>query len=184
MGWASIKDVPAKERAAKVERALAACALLEVRNRVIGRLSKGFRQRVGLAQAIVHDPAVLVLDEPTAGLDPLMQREFHALVRETVETGRTVFLSSHQLDEVQHVADRVGIIRDGRLVAVEPVDQPLRAIRRQRDSEHADDAALGWYERLRQRHGHQLATAPPAPGELPRARVIGDRAPVPRSRPR
>jgi len=92
-------------------------------DRPIKQLSKGNRQKIGLVQAFVHDAELLVLDEPTSGLDPLMQEEFHALVRETVAAGRTVFLSSHSLDEVQHVADRVGIIRDGRLVAVERVEE-------------------------------------------------------------
>ncbi|MFN8037955.1 MAG: ABC transporter ATP-binding protein [Acidimicrobiales bacterium] len=94
--------------------------------RPIAQLSKGNRQKIGLVQAFMHDAELLVLDEPTSGLDPLMQEEFHALLRETVAAGRSVFLSSHSLDEVQHVADRVGIIRDGQLVAVERVEE-LRA---------------------------------------------------------
>ena len=70
----------------------------------------------------MHRPELLILDEPTSGLDPLLQEEFRALVRETAAEGRTVFLSSHSLDEVQHVADRVGIIRAGRLIDVDAVD--------------------------------------------------------------
>jgi ABC-2 type transport system ATP-binding protein len=89
--------------------------------RPLGTLSRGNKQKVVLVQAFAHRPDVLVLVEPTSGLDPLMQREFNALVRETAAEGRTVFLSSHVLSEVQHVADRVGIIRDGTLVAVEEV---------------------------------------------------------------
>ena len=99
-------------------------------DRPIKQLSKGNRQKVGLVQAFMLDADLLILDEPTSGLDPLMQREFHALVRETIAAGRTVFLSSHQLDEVQHVADRVGIIREGVLVTVEPVEaMQARAVR-------------------------------------------------------
>jgi ABC-2 type transport system ATP-binding protein len=90
-------------------------------HRPIRSLSRGNKQKVGLVQAFAHRPELLVLDEPTSGLDPLVQQVFHALVRETVADGRTVFLSSHVLSEVQHVADRVGIIREGRLVAVEDV---------------------------------------------------------------
>ncbi|MBA2667799.1 MAG: ABC transporter ATP-binding protein [Trueperaceae bacterium] len=97
----------------------------------IRRLSKGNRQKVGLIQAFMHDPELLVLDEPTSGLDPLLQREFLAMVREASDRGRTVFMSSHVLSEVEQVADRTGIIRDGHLVAVESVDElRTRAVRR------------------------------------------------------
>ena len=84
--------------------------------RPIGDLSRGNKQKVGLVQALMHRPELLILDEPTGGLDPLVQREFHRLVREAAGEGRTVFLSSHVLGEVERVADRVGIIRRGRLV--------------------------------------------------------------------
>lgn len=93
-----------------------------VLDRPIRQLSKGNRQKLGLVQAFMHRPELIVLDEPTAGLDPLLQSEVRALLRETVRDGRTVFLSSHSLDEVQHVADRVGIIRSGRLTDVDSVD--------------------------------------------------------------
>jgi ABC-2 type transport system ATP-binding protein len=90
--------------------------------RRIHDLSKGNKQKVGLLQAFAHRPDLLILDEPTSGLDPLVQQEFGRLVRETVAEGRTVFLSSHVLAEVQDLADRVGIVREGRLVAVEDID--------------------------------------------------------------
>jgi ABC-2 type transport system ATP-binding protein len=97
----------------------------------IRKLSKGNRQKVGLVQAFMHDPELLVLDEPTGGLDPLLQREFQAMVAEAVADGRTVFMSSHVLGEVQATAHRVGIIRDGRLVAGESVDDLReKAVRR------------------------------------------------------
>ena len=89
-------------------------------------LSKGNRQKIGLIQAFVHEPDVLLLDEPTSGLDPLMQQVFEQLVRDATGRGAAVFLSSHILSEVQDVADRAGIIRDGRLVAIEDVTE-LRA---------------------------------------------------------
>jgi beta-exotoxin I transport system ATP-binding protein len=92
-----------------------------VLDRPIRQLSKGNRQKVGVVQAFMHRPQLVVLDEPTSGLDPLLQAEFRSLVRETASEGRTVFLSSHSLDEVQHVADRIGIIRSGRLVDVDAV---------------------------------------------------------------
>jgi beta-exotoxin I transport system ATP-binding protein len=88
----------------------------------IRELSKGNRQKLGLVLAFMHRPELLVLDEPTSGLDPLMQDEFHRLLRETAAEGRTVFLSSHELDEVQRVADRVAIIRTGRLVVSDTVE--------------------------------------------------------------
>ena len=96
----------------------------------VGDLSTGNRQKVALLQAFMSRPELLILDEPTAGLDPLMQRELQAMMREAVDDGRTVFLSSHTLSEVQRVADRVGIIRHGHLVTVERVDVlRARAIR-------------------------------------------------------
>ena len=95
-------------------------------DRPVGELSKGNRQKVGLLLAFAHSPELLILDEPTSGLDPLMQAEFERLVRETAARGRTVLLSSHSLAEVQRVADRVAIIREGRLVVTDTVEH-LRA---------------------------------------------------------
>ncbi len=90
--------------------------------RRIKTLSKGNRQKVGVIQAFMHDPELLVLDEPTSGLDPFLQQEFAALAREAARDGRTVFMSSHVMSEVQQTADRVGIVRRGRLAAVESVE--------------------------------------------------------------
>ncbi len=90
-------------------------------DRPIGALSKGNRQKVALVQALMGRPDLLVLDEPTSGLDPLVQRQVHEALREAASAGRTVFLSSHFLAEVEQVADRVGMIRAGRLTAVERV---------------------------------------------------------------
>jgi ABC-2 type transport system ATP-binding protein len=99
------------------------CARFEVvLDRPIRHLSKGNRQKIGLVQAFMHRPELVVLDEPTSGLDPLLQAEARALMRETAADGRTVFLSSHTLDEVQEAADRVGIVRAGRLVDVDAVE--------------------------------------------------------------
>lgn len=97
----------------------------------VGDLSSGNRQKVGLIQAFMNRPEVLIMDEPSTGLDPLMQREFQILLRETARDGCCVFLSSHTLSEVQHVAHRVGIIREGRLAAVEFISQLMnKSIRR------------------------------------------------------
>jgi ABC-2 type transport system ATP-binding protein len=99
--------------------------------RPIGDLSRGNRQKVAVVQALMHSPRLLVLDEPTAGLDPLMQREFYRLAAEAKEEGRTVFLSSHVLSEVERIADRVGIVREGRLVVVEGLEElKAKALRR------------------------------------------------------
>jgi ABC-2 type transport system ATP-binding protein len=113
---AAIKDVPRKDRSASVERALGASALESVRERVIGTLSRGFRQRVGLAQAIVHDPEVLILDEPTSGLDPVQIVEIRNLIKRLAsEGGRTVVLSTHILPEVEAICQRVLLISRGRI---------------------------------------------------------------------
>ena len=98
-----------------------------VADRPVRELSKGNRQKIGLVLAFMHRPELLVLDEPSSGLDPLMQHEFESLLRETAAQGRTVFLSSHELDEVQRAADRVGIIKQGKLVAEDTVDGLRRA---------------------------------------------------------
>ncbi len=91
-------------------------------DRPVRTLSKGNRQKIGLVLAFMHRPELLVLDEPTSGLDPLLQDQFARLVRETVDDGRSVFLSSHELDEVQRVVDRLSIIRDGRIVVTDTVE--------------------------------------------------------------
>lgn len=103
----------------------------------IGELSSGNRQKIGLIQAFMGRPDVLIMDEPSTGLDPLVQRELQAMMREVADDGRTVFLSSHTLSEVQRVADRVAIIRRGRLVAVERLSELRSKARRRVDIEFA-----------------------------------------------
>ncbi len=99
-------------------------------SRRIGQLSRGNKQKVALIQALMHKPDLVVLDEPTSGLDPLVQHEVLLVLRESAAEGRTVFLSSHVLSEVEHVADRVGIIREGRLAVVETIERlKSRALR-------------------------------------------------------
>jgi gliding motility-associated transport system ATP-binding protein len=111
-----LRGVPPSRRAERIGYAIEACGLADRRHEIIGRLSKGLRQRVALAQAVVHDPEVLILDEPTAGLDPAQTRETRTLIG---ELGRhhTVILSSHILPEVSATCERVVIINQGRLVA-------------------------------------------------------------------
>jgi ABC-2 type transport system ATP-binding protein len=97
----------------------------------IRSLSKGNRQKVGLVQAFMHEPELLILDEPSSGLDPLVQQTFLELVREARANGQTVFMSSHVLSEVEQSADRVGIVREGRMIAVEGFESlRARAVRR------------------------------------------------------
>jgi ABC-2 type transport system ATP-binding protein len=111
-----LRGVSPGRRRGRLDYAVEACGLLERRHDVIARLSKGLRQRVGLAQAVVHDPDVLVLDEPTAGLDPRQTRETRDLIK-GLGVRHTVILSSHVLSEVQATCQRVVIIDEGRLVA-------------------------------------------------------------------
>ncbi len=128
---AKIKDVPRRQRAEAVDRAIARCGLTEVRSRVIGNLSRGYRQRVGLAQAIVHSPAVLVLDEPTVGLDPIQVRDIRQLIADLAAPSdgsqHTIILSTHILPEVEAICQRVILINEGR----KTVDSPLADLMRE-----------------------------------------------------
>lgn len=99
----------------QIDRVIEQCALQEVVEKPIDKLSKGFRQRVGLAQALLHDPEVLIMDEPTAGLDPNQIREFRKNIKELGRT-KTILLSTHILQEVNAVADRVIFVNEGKLV--------------------------------------------------------------------
>jgi ABC-2 type transport system ATP-binding protein len=113
---ARIKGVPAGDRTRQVNSALERCNLVEKRQVLIHKLSKGFRQRVGIAQAIVHDPPVIVLDEPTIGLDPRQIIDVRSLIK-SLAGSHTIILSTHVLPEVSMTCNRVGIIHQGRVVA-------------------------------------------------------------------
>ena len=119
---AQLKQVDAKKINSLVERALSKTQLLSVQNRLIQNLSKGFKQRVGIAQALVSDPEVLVLDEPTVGLDPKQVSEIRDLIRE-LQGEHTIILSTHILPEVQATCNKVIIIHHGRIVAQDTIDQ-------------------------------------------------------------
>ena len=128
---ARIKDVRRRNRVRAVDRAIERCGLEQVHARVIGTLSKGFRQRVGLAQAIVHEPPVLILDEPTVGLDPLQIQEIRGLIAELAapakgESQQTVILSTHIMAEVEAICRRVILIHEGRKVVDAPLDDLIR----------------------------------------------------------
>lgn len=113
---AEVKGVPARQRQREVDRVIDQCGLQSVRKKFLGNLSKGFQQRVGIAQAILNDPDVLILDEPTIGLDPKQIIEIRELIK-SFAGYKTVILSSHILPEVSMICQRVVIINEGRIVA-------------------------------------------------------------------
>jgi len=121
---AQLKDVPAARRREEIDRVLTECDLREVRNKTIRTLSRGFRQRVGIAQAIINDPELLILDEPTIGLDPVQILQVRKLIR-NLKQKRTVLLSTHILSEIEQIAQRVIIIKSGRIIADQPLDALL-----------------------------------------------------------
>lgn len=113
-------------------------------DREIGEYSTGNRRMLGIVRAFMHDPDLVILDEPTSGLDPLKQSHFNAFVREDAASGTTIFFSSHVLGEVRQVCDRVGILRGGNLVTIEPVDELLdRGGKRVQVRTRGDPAPVG-----------------------------------------
>jgi ABC-2 type transport system ATP-binding protein len=118
---AELKRVPKKNVKEAVERAIEATDLKERRDTLLAYLSKGFKQRAGIAQAIVHDPKVLVLDEPTIGLDPLQVLDIRALVRKLAGEERTIILSTHMLAEASEICTKAVIINNGKIVAVDRI---------------------------------------------------------------
>lgn len=121
-----LKGVSKKERKAQLAKILSMVKIVDVADRLIGNLSKGYKQRVGIAQAMVGNPEILILDEPTVGLDPNQIREIRKLIR-TLANDHTIILSSHILSEVQAVCDRVVIINKGKVAAIDTIsDLSLR----------------------------------------------------------
>lgn len=119
---AEIKGVPSEKRKSVMDNVIEKCGLGDVRHRLIGNLSKGYRQRVGIAQALIHNPEVLILDEPTIGLDPKQIIEIRELIR-SLGSDHTIILSTHILQEVTMLCRRVVIINRGRLVAADSYEQ-------------------------------------------------------------
>src|SRR5215468_4710797 len=115
-----LKGIPSEDIDRRVDEVMGRCAVGDVRNKLIGKLSKGYRQRVGLAQAIIHNPDVLILDEPTSGLDPKQIIEIRELLR-ALAGEHTIVLSTHILSEVEHSCERVIIINRGKVVAQDSV---------------------------------------------------------------
>lgn len=122
-------------------------------DRPIRKLSRGNKQKIGIVQAMFHRPDVILLDEPTGGLDPLVQESFIQLLTEAREAGQTVFFSSHVLSEIERIADHVGIIRDGEMVAVERPHDLTRKAHRRVHVRYAAPLADETLERLRRMHG-------------------------------
>jgi ABC-2 type transport system ATP-binding protein len=128
---AKIKGVASRERTTRVEQVMSRAWVSDMANRACGKLSKGYKQRVGLAQALIHNPDVLILDEPTAGLDPKQIIETRRLIKE-LAGDHTIILSTHILPEVSQTCERVVIINKGKVVAI---DTPSNLTRRLRGSE-------------------------------------------------
>jgi ABC-2 type transport system ATP-binding protein len=118
---AEIRRVPSSKVRAAVDRVLEKCVLQDVKERIIGRLSKGFQQRVGLAQSMIHDPEILILDEPTIGLDPIQIIEIRKLIQE-LANAHTIILSSHILPEITQICKRVIILNEGEIAAVDSLE--------------------------------------------------------------
>jgi ABC-2 type transport system ATP-binding protein len=125
---ARLKGIPKAERSRRIQDSIERCALGDVRTKLIGKLSKGYRQRVGLAQAIMHNPDVLILDEPTAGLDPKQILDTRELIKE-LAGNHTIILSTHILPEVEQTCEHVVIINKGKLVATDTVENLTHRLR-------------------------------------------------------
>lgn len=126
---AGVRGVDAKKIGLSVDRVIEKCSLKDVGHRIIGRLSKGYQQRVGLAQAMVHDPEILILDEPTIGLDPIQIIEIRKLIQE-LAAEHTIILSSHILPEITQICKRVIIINEGEIAAVDSLDGLTASLRK------------------------------------------------------
>jgi len=122
---AEIKDVPAKQRRRQIDKVLEQCQLLQVQTKTISTLSKGYKQRVGIAQAIIHEPKLLILDEPTSGLDPIQNLQVRELIQ-NLNDERTVLFSSHTLAEIEQIAERVLMIKNGEIIVDQPLDELLQ----------------------------------------------------------
>jgi ABC-2 type transport system ATP-binding protein len=123
-----LKGIPGGDLKRRVNESMERCAVADVRNRLISKLSKGYRQRVGLAQAIIHNPDVLILDEPTSGLDPKQIHETRSLIR-SLAGDHTIILSTHILPEVEQICERVIIISKGRIAATDTVENLTNRLR-------------------------------------------------------
>lgn len=125
-------DLSRQERAARIEQLLQMIGMQHARHRIVGEFSKGMARRIGLAQALINDPDLIILDEPTAGLDPLGCRQVKNLIQNLAQRGKTVLLSSHLLADVEDVCDRIAILYNGRIQAMGPIHELLEQRHRYR----------------------------------------------------
>jgi len=141
---AEIKDVPVNQRLRQLDKVLEECQIEDVKKQTIATLSKGYRQRVGIAQAIIHEPKILILDEPTSGLDPIQNLQVRKLIK-NLKDQRTVILSTHILSEIEQIAQRVLIIKEGKII----VDESLNVLLQ------TDNAGLSLEEVFVKHHSEQ-----------------------------
>lgn len=125
---AKLKYIPRRERKKKIDYCLEMCGISDVQNQITGTLSKGYRQRVGLADALVHDPKILILDEPTIGLDPNQIRQIRQVIKDLGQH-HTILLSTHILPEVEMICDRVMIINKGKIVAMDTPENLMKQLK-------------------------------------------------------
>jgi len=123
---AEIKGIPAKNRRRQFDSVMAECQLEHMAGKTIATLSKGYKQRVGIAQAIIHEPKLLILDEPTSGLDPIQNLQVRNLIK-NLKDQRTVIISTHILSEIEHIAQRVLMIKSGKIIIDESLDSLMRS---------------------------------------------------------
>ena len=143
---AEAKGVAKGNIRSEVERVMARTAITDVRNQLIKTLSKGYRQRVGMAQAIIGDPRIIIMDEPTVGLDPMQIIEFRDMIRE-LGKGHTVIISSHILAEISEICHKIMIIVKGRLVAIDTPENLAKKIGGDSDSMSLEDIFLKFVEK-------------------------------------
>src|SRR5687767_1109462 len=124
--------IPRKQRAERIDHCLKIANADEFRDKLMGALSRGMKQRVGIAKTLLHDPQVIILDEPAATLDPRARVEMRRLLRELADLGKAVLVSSHILPELADVCDTVGILGNGKMIACGPVQEMLRTVRQRR----------------------------------------------------
>ena len=170
---ARLKGVERRKVAAAVDRAITLCAVTAVADRLVRNLSRGYRQRLGLAQAIVHDPPVLILDEPTSAMDPRQIVEIRNVIK-GLRGSHTVILSTHILPEATAVCDRVIIINEGKVVAVDTYEQLAARLRSsEKTLVRAARPDGGLTDRLRNLPGVVHVTPGRGPGELMVEAVLG-----------
>jgi ABC-2 type transport system ATP-binding protein len=130
--FAAAYRIPKKQRAETIERCLKIANAAEFRDKLMGALSRGMKQRVGIAKTLLHDPQLLILDEPAATIDPRARIQMRVLLRELADLGKAVLVSSHILPELSDMCDTVGILSGGKLIASGPVQDILRQVRQRR----------------------------------------------------